>query len=386
MVFLPAFVTLLSTTPETKSPLMPIFMDRHDVSAAVTAENVAELHQQDLKVQHKFGCRGLTYWFDDERKTAFCLVEAPSKEKLKEMHDYAHGEVPHRIIEVEPAIVESFLGRIEDPEKARNTRLNIINDPAFRIIMAVEPQMQAFNQYDKDSLNTHTENFKRQVYSILQRFEGRIVSNKENDFLVSFTSVTKAVDCARRLLAEVGKKALPDKADDLKIGLSAGVPVTDKNAFFEDTVKRAGSMCYLSANINISEEVNELYRSENMEHTAFNNEILVLSEADQDFLTRLMDFTDKSWADTDLNVEGFERHLALSKSKLYRKMTTLTGHSPNNFLMLYRLKRIRKQLHKKNSNISEIAYAGGFNSPSYFAKCFSKVYGLTPSTYKSLMA
>jgi len=53
-------------------------MDRHDVSESVTAEMVAQLHQADLKIQHKYACRGLTYWFDDLRKTAFCLVEAPS--------------------------------------------------------------------------------------------------------------------------------------------------------------------------------------------------------------------------------------------------------------------------------------------------------------------
>jgi hypothetical protein len=50
-------------------------MDRHDVSDQVTAENVAELHQQDLKIQHQFNCNGLTYWFDEKRKTAFCLIE-----------------------------------------------------------------------------------------------------------------------------------------------------------------------------------------------------------------------------------------------------------------------------------------------------------------------
>ena len=46
---------------------MPIFMDRHDVSESVTAEIVAQIHQEDLKVQDKFGCRGLTYWFDKKK-------------------------------------------------------------------------------------------------------------------------------------------------------------------------------------------------------------------------------------------------------------------------------------------------------------------------------
>ena len=105
---------------------MPIYMDRHDVSDSVTAEILADLHQKDLKVQHQFDCRGLTYWFDDKRKTAFCLIEAPHKNAIIEMHNKAHGDVPHSIIEVDTSIVESFLGRIEDPKRARDTGLNII--------------------------------------------------------------------------------------------------------------------------------------------------------------------------------------------------------------------------------------------------------------------
>src|ERR1051325_2836458 len=107
---------------------MPIFMDRHDVSESVTAEHIANLHQQDLKIQDQFGCKGLTYWFDEKRKTAFCLIEAPNADAILNMHNHAHGQVPHRVIEVDPGIVESFLGRIEDPEKAKNSELNIINE------------------------------------------------------------------------------------------------------------------------------------------------------------------------------------------------------------------------------------------------------------------
>ncbi|HYQ58004.1 MAG TPA: nickel-binding protein [Draconibacterium sp.] len=362
---------------------MPIYMDRHDVSEEVTAENVAELHQQDLKVQHQFNCRGLTYWFDDVRKTAFCLIEAPSKEKLKEMHDHAHGEVPHKIIEVEPSIVESFLGRIEDPVKATDTRLNIINDPAFRIIMAIESALFSYKEYNKQSLQEYTQNFRKQVIETIQQFGGRVVRNTEKRFLASYTSVTKAVECALQLSSVFNTNQ--SKNTGLKIGLSAGVPVTEKNTFFEDTVKLAENMCYLKEGICITEEVSELYRSENLHHTVFDEQIFILSEADQQFLSRLMDFTDQAWTNASLNVKSFEQNLGLSKSRLYRKMMALTGVSPNSFLMHYRLRRIRQQLHKKNSNISEIVYNGGFNSPSYFAKCFNKAYGLSPSTYKDLI-
>ncbi len=46
---------------------MPIYMDRHDLPG-VTAKDVAEAHQKDLKIQEAHGCRALTYWFDEERE------------------------------------------------------------------------------------------------------------------------------------------------------------------------------------------------------------------------------------------------------------------------------------------------------------------------------
>ena len=86
---------------------MPIYMDRHDLEAA-TAKDVAEAHREDLKIQHKYNCKGLTYWYDEERGTAFCLVEAPNADCVKQMHDNAHGLVPHQIIEVESNVVSAF--------------------------------------------------------------------------------------------------------------------------------------------------------------------------------------------------------------------------------------------------------------------------------------
>ena len=112
---------------------MPIYMDRHDISDEITAEHLARMHQEDLKVEHLFGCKGMTYWCDEKRKLAFCLVEAPNSKALEDMHIHAHGGYPHKIIEVDASIVESFLGRIEDPVNTKNTELNIIDDPALEL-------------------------------------------------------------------------------------------------------------------------------------------------------------------------------------------------------------------------------------------------------------
>ncbi|HET8810350.1 MAG TPA: DUF4242 domain-containing protein [Flavobacteriaceae bacterium] len=167
-------------------------MDRHDVSAEVTAEHVAQLHQADLKVQHKFDCKGLTYWFDGKRKTAFCLIDAPNKEAIKRMHNFAHGEVPNRIIEVDDSVVESFLGRIEDPEKSQNTELNIINDPAFRTIMVAGRKRTSLKDVASKQLNLAIQNHNKFIVKTLNKFKGSIVNQKFDYFLVSFDSVSNS--------------------------------------------------------------------------------------------------------------------------------------------------------------------------------------------------
>src|SRR3989304_5892352 len=88
---------------------MPMYLDRHEIEGA-TAEDVAVAHVRDLEVQHKYGVRYLTYWFDYNTGRAFCLTEAPSAQAAEAVHREAHGLVGSSIIEVDPAPVVSFLG------------------------------------------------------------------------------------------------------------------------------------------------------------------------------------------------------------------------------------------------------------------------------------
>ena len=358
-------------------------MDRHDVSETVTAENVAQLHQADLKIQDKYKCRGLTYWFDENRKTAFCLIEAPNKEAIKEMHDHAHGEVPHRIIEVDDSIVESFLGRIEDPVKAQKTELNIINDPAFRVIMVIETS-DYLNRLKANQFNIFTQKFHHSALKTLKQFRGRIVRKDNNSYLVSFKSVSDAVLCA--LTVQFKFKYVTSKFDpinrQLKIALSSGIPITDKNNIFEEAIILATRMCeVIKEQLVISEEVKSLYESENRNTTIDETLIRVLKPSEEKFLTHLMDYIESNWNKPDFNVVSFSKELGYSKSQLYRKLMKLTGKSSNNFLREFRLHKALSLLHKHEGNISEIAYETGFNSPAYFSKCFFDKYGVLPSKY-----
>lgn len=363
---------------------MPIYMDRHDVSDVVTAENVAQLHQEDLKIQDQFNCNGLTYWFDDKRKTAFCLIEAPDENHIKEMHKHAHGEVPHEVIEVDPNIVESFLGRIEDPSKAKNTELNIINDPAFRIIMLIQFDRVSLTKLESNKVKISINEINTTVYKILESFNGSIAKQDNKSFLVSFNSVSNAVEGALQIQSALQRIMHENniQTDLSKIGLSSGSPVTGNKSFFEEAIKLARNLSDISSNkAIITEEVKDLYKSENQNKSVPKYGALILLKSDENFIKQLMNFIDLEWKNSTLKVDDFNKHLGLSKSQLYRKMILLTGESPNTFLRKYRLNKAWDLIDKQSLNISEIAYDTGFSSLSYFSKCFLKQFGLLPSNH-----
>lgn len=106
-----------------------------------------------------------------------------------------------------------------------------------------------------------------------------------------------------------------------------------------------------------------------------------VSSADERFLLRLMEIMEEHMADFTFGVEALGKALGMSRVQLYRKLKALTNQSPGDFIRMMRLKRAAELLAQDSGSIAEVAYAVGFNDPSYFSKSFHKQYGQTPSEY-----
>ena len=365
---------------------MPIYLDRHDASEDINAEHVAKMHQLDMQYQHEYGCKGFTYWFDDKRKAAFCLIEAPDKESIKKMHHHAHGDVPSQIIEVDEGLVNSFLGRLDDPCKIGDEEL-IISEPAFRIIMVSDIKISSLlkRQHNGDDL----QGFKNKIPHVIKRHQGNLVSKKQNQYLYSFVSVSNALHCAIELQQEFEKFAghSIDSGLHLKIGLNSGNPVTEKEHIFEETIALAEIMCAIGKGIIIiSSEVKSLALNENFKLSSDKKQIHTLDPAEELFLVQLMEYMEGSFQQPNLKIDDLCLNLGLSKSNLYRKMKMIAGKSPNAFIKDYRLEKALELLSVQKGNISEIAFETGFNSPAYFSKCFIEGFGMLPSSYSKMIA
>jgi len=236
---------------------MPMYLDRHEIDGA-TAEDVAQAHVRDLEVQHKYGVRYLTYWFDYNTGRAFCLTEAPSAQAAEAVHREAHGLVGSSIIEVDPAAVVSFLGRIQDTSAAREPD-KPVSDVAFRTILFSDMKgSTSITQRMGDEaamrvIRTHNSIIRESLATLA----GREVKHTGDGMMAAFASVTRAVECSiaiQRRFAE-WNASLPTHPDALearpehhvpirvRMGLAAGEPVEDSDDLFGAAVQLASRIC-----------------------------------------------------------------------------------------------------------------------------------------------
>jgi hypothetical protein len=80
---------------------MGLYMDVHNMSGGVTADDVAKAHAADVAEQGKHDVNYLRYWVDEKQGKIFCLVEAPDAEAANTVHREAHGLVADEIYEVQ---------------------------------------------------------------------------------------------------------------------------------------------------------------------------------------------------------------------------------------------------------------------------------------------
>lgn len=219
---------------------MPLYLDRHDVLGA-TANDLAVAHVKDLELQDQYGVRYLTYWFDAETGGAFCLARGPSVDAVSAVHRESHGLLASRIIEVDMRVLEQFLGGVQErpPGEA-------YTDTAFRTILFTDMEgSTSLTQRLGDAKAMETiRSHDRIVRDAVETHGGHVVKHTGDGLMASFVSVAQAIEGAiaiRRRLAEYNESA--DQPINVRIGLSAGEPVTENDDLFGAAVQQAARLC-----------------------------------------------------------------------------------------------------------------------------------------------
>ncbi|HEY8931590.1 MAG TPA: two-component regulator propeller domain-containing protein [Mucilaginibacter sp.] len=102
---------------------------------------------------------------------------------------------------------------------------------------------------------------------------------------------------------------------------------------------------------------------------------------DEKLMKNVVDYIEKNMSNDRLSVEELSREMAMSRVSLYKKLLTLTGKSPLEFIRSVKMRRAAQLLASGEMTIAMVSYEVGFNSPTYFTRTFKEEFKLLPSEY-----
>lgn len=233
-------------------------MDRHKVPGDTTPEQVVAYHLEDIEIQHEYGVNYLSYWFDPDRDSVFCLVDAPSEELAVEVHLNSHGLAGSEIIPVDPDTVARFLGRIVDPTESGDLTA------AFRTIVftdmvdSTRMTQQLGDEGAMRLLRTHDSI----IRTALHGHGGREVKHTGDGIMASFDTVTSGIggSIAIQNTFRMHNDEHPEASITVRIGISAGEPVAESDDLYGVSVNLAARICDYATpgSVYVSNAVREL--------------------------------------------------------------------------------------------------------------------------------
>jgi class 3 adenylate cyclase len=236
---------------------VPTYMDRHD-GVTVTPEELAGAHAMDVAVQAKHGVNYLSYWYDRDSECVFCFVEAPNKAAAEAVHKEAHGLTATKIIEVEGHTVMGFLGGLPTRPVGEAHEESAFRTILFTDIVGSTDMTQRLGDAKAmELLRIHD----LIVRGHLGKAGGSEVKHTGDGIMASFPSVARAIQCAIAIQTDLEThNQSADHPITVRIGVSAGEPVAERDDLFGAAVQLAARACNHAAagSILVSNAVREL--------------------------------------------------------------------------------------------------------------------------------
>lgn len=164
------------------------------------------------------------------------------------------------------------------------------------------------------------------------------------------------------------KSSIESRLDGLKHGADAYV----SKPFHVDELKMIVQNLLHTMKQNQQEFVDELKGDKPFEERIQNK---------NEYINQAISFIIKNMENADYSVNELADDMCISRSQLHRKLSSLTGFSTSHFIKTIRLEKAKDLLRSQAGNVSEVAYACGFSSQSYFTKSFTEYVGESPSGY-----
>ncbi|MEO7992284.1 MAG: two-component regulator propeller domain-containing protein [Chryseolinea sp.] len=238
---------------------------------------------------------------------------------------------------------------------------------------------------DNDELREYLVRELRKEFSVLEAKDGKeglAIALEKNPYLIISDIMMPNMD---------GIEFCNTIKSDINTSHIPFILLTAKSTI-EDQISgiKTGADVYISKPFNIRylmAHLHQIIESRQKLYSRFSQDVylmpsMIASNAlDEAFLQKAIDYILKNLQDTQLSVDSVADLFNLSRMQVYRKIKGITGKSVVEFIRMVRMKQAIKLMDTHKFTLSEIAFEVGFNSSSYFTRCFKEEYNKTPSEY-----
>lgn len=293
-----------------------------------------------------------------------------------------YGEAVEFILEdaAAPALTEPEAAP-DVPEAVRREEV-----PGREVMLLVE---------DNAELRTFLRSIFSQDYRVVEAADGAEGLEKAlkfvPDIIVSDVMMPgkDGIEMTRELRADMTTSHIPIVLLTAKTSIESMLEGMEQGA--DDYITKPFSATYLKARVgNLlaqRRKLQNLYRESLMDAKApepaeVEPQAPEMSVNDRKFMDRLVELMEKNMDNGELVVDDLVSELAVSRSVFFKKLKTLTGLAPIEFIKEMRIKRAVQLLETGEYNMTQISYMVGINDPRYFSKCFKQKMGMTPTEYR----
>ena len=362
-------------------------------------KELVEMHKATISVDSRLGegsCFKVDFLKGKEhydKETEFILEDAEAPVRMGQVVDIANSSIQSEtLIPDESEKIEAVYE--EDAAKEENSK---------ELMLLVE---------DNQELREFLRSIFTPMYRVVEAADGREGANKAlkylPDIIISDVMMPEkdGIEMTRELRADMTTSHIPIILLTAKTTIESKLEGLEYGA--DDYITKPFSATYLQARVeNLlmqRKKLQSFYRDSLMHiHISAGQEdapvatdvpsaeedtsetvsaTLEMSPNDRKFMDKLVELMEQNMDNGELVVDDLVRELAVSRSVFFKKLKTLTGLAPIEFIKEMRIKRATQLIETGEFNMTQISYMVGINDPRYFSKCFKAQVGMTPTEYR----
>ena len=238
---------------------------------------------------------------------------------------------------------------------------------------------------DNSELRAYLAQYLMRFYVVEEATNGsealELIKKGAPDFILSDVVMPEisGVELCSRLKANIETCHIPvilltslaDREDIIK-GFNSGA---------DDYITKPFDLSVLESKISSILKNRARYRKKYIDRSAFSDESSIASDLDKKFMGNLVDYIEENMVNDDFSIDTLAIEMAMSRSVFYKKIKSLTGQNPKDFIRDIKMKKAANLLREEKYSIGEIAYLTGYPNAKYFSTAFKKYFGTSPSVF-----